>query len=243
MKLSVPAGRSYTSREDDHSDSSYYSGEEEDEDDQNDEDEDGDVDEEMDEEVEVEVEEGQEASDEELPDIDVLGGNSSTSLQSSSIKKFMPGKYVIAKYDNEWYVAQVVENQEEVQLGYTRLHYMTKKGRNHFTWGTATKKEDILNTLHEDILLEIPPPVPVTSRFLGVSDKHAIEAERLLSVVVFIFKISNFSNLKLSQICLNLLFRTFKENTFSTVIAAIVFFRQNSTQKITVQSFQHEFLL
>ncbi len=38
--------------------------------------------------------------------------------------------------------------------------------------GMATNKEDILNTLHEDILLEIPPPVPVTSRFLGVSDKH-----------------------------------------------------------------------
>jgi hypothetical protein len=237
-KLSVPAGRSYTSREDDHSDSSNYSGEE-DEDDQNDEDEDGDVDEEMDE--EVEVEEGQEASDEELPDIDVLGGNSSTSLQSSSIKKFMPGKYVIAKYDNEWYVAQVVENQEEVQLGYTRLHYMTKKGRNHFTWGTATKKEDILNTLHEDILLEIPPPVPVTSRFLGVSDKHAIEAERLLSVVVFIFKISNFSNLKLSQICLNLLFRTFKENTFSTVIAAIVFLGEIPHKKLQYSHFSMSF--
>ncbi len=51
--------------------------------------------------------------------------------------------------------------------GYTRLHFMTKKGRNHFTWGTATNKEDILNTLHEDILLKIPSQVPVMSRFLG----------------------------------------------------------------------------
>ncbi len=87
-----------------------------------------------------------------------------------------------------------MEDQEDIQPGYTCLHYMTKKGRNHFTWGTETKKEDILSTLHEDILLEIPPPVPVTSRFLGVSNKHAIEAERLLSVVVFIFTISYFFN-------------------------------------------------
>jgi hypothetical protein len=65
--------------------------------------------------------------------------------------------------------------------------------------------------LHEKILPEIPLPVPVMARFLGVSEKHAIEAEGLLSVVDFLFKISYFSNLKLSNICLNLLFQTYKE--------------------------------
>jgi hypothetical protein len=71
--------------------------------------------------VEVEVEEGDEAeaADGELPDVDrlldvdevddaVQRGYSSKGLQSSSSREFMTGHYIIAKYDYEWYVAQVV---------------------------------------------------------------------------------------------------------------------------------------
>jgi hypothetical protein len=109
--------------------------------------------------------------------------------QPGSSKCRQPGSYVIARYDNKWYVAQVVNNQENLQAGYILLHYMDKKGRNHFM--RNKEKDDLLLTLHEDILMDIlmdiPAPIPVTSRFMGVSDKTVSEAERLRVVVVLIF--------------------------------------------------------
>ncbi len=105
--------------------------------------------------------------------------------QPGSSRCRQPGSNVIARYDNEWYVAQVVNNQENVQAGYILLHYMDKKGRNHFMWNK--EKDDLLLTLHEDILMDIPAPIPVTSRFMGVSDKTVSEAELLHVVVVLIF--------------------------------------------------------
>jgi hypothetical protein len=66
------------------------------------------------------------------------------SHSSGSSKCRQPGSYVIARYDNEWYVVQVVDNQENVQAGYILLHYTGKKGRNHFMWNK--EKDDLLFT-------------------------------------------------------------------------------------------------
>jgi hypothetical protein len=99
---------------------------------------------------------------------------------SNIIREFLPGSYVIARYNCDWYIAQVENEQTNILSGYTRLRYMAKKGRNRFMW----EKPDILSTLDQDILLKTPPPVPVTSR----SENIAKQADRLLLVhVVLIF--------------------------------------------------------
>jgi hypothetical protein len=178
-KMSVEAGRSYTSVDDsDDSDSQDSVSGSEVVDDVS-----------MEEESEEEEEEVDELPDLLEPDGEEASAGEPQPRQSGSqpgsSKCRQPGSYVIARYDNEWYVAQVVNNQENVQAGYILLHYMDKKGRNHFMWNK--EKEDMLLTLHEDILMDIPAPIPVTSRFMGVSDKTVSEAERLLVVVVLIF--------------------------------------------------------
>jgi hypothetical protein len=103
---------------------------------------------------------------------------------SNIIREFLPGSYVIARYVGNWFIAQVENEQTNILPGYMHLRYMAKKGRNRFMW----EKPDILSTLDQDILLKTPPPVPVTSRFMGVSENIAKQADRLLLVhVVLIF--------------------------------------------------------
>ncbi len=74
----------------------------------------------------------------------------------------------------EWYVAQVEgeepeevegEEPEEEEEGYTLLNYMERCGFNQFRWG---KKKDVLKTRNSDILLKIDPPIPVSSRYMGL---------------------------------------------------------------------------
>ncbi len=73
---------------------------------------------------------------------------------SNIIREFLPASYVIARYDCDWYIAQVENEQTNILPGYTRLRYMAKKGRNRFMW----EKPDILSTLDQDILLK---PLPL----------------------------------------------------------------------------------
>jgi hypothetical protein len=189
--MKVAAGRSYTSPESD---------EEGDVDEEGDMDEEGDVDDEelrdkssgdTDEEDDTDAEEMEESDSD--ADVDALLAGTvpidenvppASTSSSNIIREFLPGSYVIARYDSDWYIAQVENEQANILPGYTRLRYMAKKGRNRFMW----EKPDILSTLDQDILLKTPPPVPVTSRFMGVSENIAKQADRLLLVhVVLIF--------------------------------------------------------
>ncbi len=76
----------------------------------------------------------------ELPDLDTPSRKSGTS--------------VIAVYEGQWFVAEVVQDQTSVPNRYTRLSYMVIKGSNSFAWGS---KHDLMITLNEDIILDEEP--------------------------------------------------------------------------------------
>jgi hypothetical protein len=98
----------------------------------------------------------EEEEDEELPDVDGPG----TSRM---------GSYVVAAYEGQWFIAEILRDQKGVAKGYTRLSYMLIKGNNSFSWGD---KPDIHVALNEDILLESVVPEPVNSRgHLGLKKK------------------------------------------------------------------------
>jgi DDE superfamily endonuclease/helix-turn-helix, Psq domain len=174
-KLKVAAGRSYTSIGSDEEDLEDVEADEEDEDN-----------------VEMDNQEADEEESEEsdldmdsFPTVEPVDCQPRAS-SSNTGRKFTPGSYVVATYEREWYVAQVEDVQDNVATGYTRLRYMAKKGRNRFMW----EKPDILSTLDQDILMKVPPPVPVTTRFMGVSEAAAKQADKLLLVyLVLIFLI------------------------------------------------------
>ena len=133
------------------------------------------------EEEEDEIEE----EEEEEEDVDALleGDNSGISHSTTAYKE---GSFVIARYDDEWYLAQVDISQEETPSGYTRLRYMSKSGHNRFKWD---QRDDKLDTFNMDILLSVPDPIPVASRFVGVSEHHAKLADQLLLVQVVLISL------------------------------------------------------
>ena len=83
------------------------------------------------------------------------------------------GEYVVAVYDDQWYIAIVEgEDPDEEEEGFTLLKYMDRKGDNKFVWG----KDDLLKTKDTDIISKVSAPIKVSSRFLGLSkdDFHKI---------------------------------------------------------------------
>ena len=65
--------------------------------------------------------------------------------------------------------------------GYTLLKYMEKKGDNQFIWG----KLDLLKTSDEDILLEVDPPIPVTTHYLGLNQKDYKKMRNIVENMVY----------------------------------------------------------
>ncbi len=95
-------------------------------------------------------EEEEEDSDEELLDPE---------LRPPTIK--IPGTMVVTVYEGEWFIAEVMEDQDRgVPGGYTRLKFMANKGNSVFAW---PNKEDKVITYIEDILLENIHPIPLNS--------------------------------------------------------------------------------
>lgn len=95
------------------------------------------------------------------------------------------GAYVMARYEGEAFLAQISEDQSCVSKNYTRLSYMSLKGKLQYSWGD---KKDIMVTLNEDILIEPVVPVPVNSRgMLGLIKKDADAVRRLMVMVYFYF--------------------------------------------------------
>ena len=79
---------------------------------------------------------------------------------------YQVGSHVVAKYDNDWYIAQVEgEDPDEEEDGFTLLMYMERKGNNQFIWG----KKDLFRTDNKDIICAVDPPVPVSSRAYGLN--------------------------------------------------------------------------
>jgi hypothetical protein len=127
---------------------------------------------------EEEVEEGdsesensadeEEAKAEELPDL----------VGTSRI----PGSFVVAIYEEEWYIAKVCKDQSNTVSGCVTLSYMSKKGTNSFLW---LSKADLHPTLVEDIILEPVAIEPVNSRgHLGLKKK---DFSKLISLTVVVY--------------------------------------------------------
>ena len=97
---------------------------------------------------------------------DVLEEGPSCSGYSPPSEKrcFEIGNYATAVYNEKWYICEVLEEDEnETHL---LLSYMEHKGSNQFAW---PKKMDTLKTHKDDILCKVQPPIPTTSRFLGLN--------------------------------------------------------------------------
>ena len=105
------------------------------------------------------------------------------------------GEYVVAVYEEQWFLAEIVMDQSGVGQGYTRLKYMTIKGSNAFAWA----HDDVHTTLNEDILMEPVLPEPVNSRGnLGLKKKD-LEKVLSLMVVVYFLLLKNFTCLPMGQ--------------------------------------------
>jgi hypothetical protein len=115
------------------------------------------------------------------------GGEETEELPDLEIPRRNLGSYVVAVYEEEWFLAEISKDQAQVAKGYTRLKYMVKKGTNSFAWGA---KDDIHVALDVDIILEPVIPEPVNSRGnLGLKKKDFDKVLSLMVVVHFPFLI------------------------------------------------------
>ena len=112
-------------------------------------------------------EENKESSDEDLPDPQPASGNS--------------GALVVALYEGEWFLAEVVRQQSEVPDGYTKLNYAAIRGANHFAWPDMA---DVMVTLNEDILLKNVTTEVLNSRgYFGLISSDLKKLNQILVVV------------------------------------------------------------
>ena len=85
------------------------------------------------------------------------------------ISGYTVGSFVVALYEMKWYVAQVEgEDPDEETEGFTLLDYMHRKGFNQFSWGD---RRDILKTNNKDIICAVNPPIPISSRAMGLKQE------------------------------------------------------------------------
>lgn len=96
--------------------------------------------------------------------------------------------YVAAVYEKEWFVAFVLEapttdsDDSDDDLGvtapvyYYKLRFMEKKGKNKFIW---PQKHDEMLVITDDILCTVAPPVPVSSRHVGLVQPDVKNVEKL----------------------------------------------------------------
>jgi hypothetical protein len=75
--------------------------------------------------------------------------------------QYPPQSYVVAIYQGDWYVGQVMakEGEPEAEEGdqYILVSFLEKTAGDLLKW---PKRSDILNMLKEDILFSCQPPVP-----------------------------------------------------------------------------------
>ncbi len=71
--------------------------------------------------------EDEEVVDEECEELPDLNGPGISNME----------KFVVAAYEGQWFLAEVIRDQKNVTKGSTRLSYMTIKGNNCFSWGKS----------------------------------------------------------------------------------------------------------
>ena len=88
--------------------------------------------------------------------------------------------YVAAVYEKEWFLEFALGVQEidenGTKLKYFNLRFTEKKGDNKFIW---PPKNDEIFVPEEDILCTVEPPVPVSSRHLGLENVDYKKVKKL----------------------------------------------------------------
>jgi hypothetical protein len=76
-------------------------------------------------------------------------------------KEYMPGAYIVAVYQENWYVGQVMEKEGEPEAEeadcYVFVSFMKRTTGDLLQW---PKQLDVLNVLKDDILFSCQPPTP-----------------------------------------------------------------------------------
>jgi hypothetical protein len=103
--------------------------------------------------------------DAERQSTDISEGEMSAEKETCQYK---PGSYVVVLYERDWYVAQVLDKEQEQQAerdeNYVFLNFMKKTHTgDSLQWPSKT---DVLNVLREDILFSCAPPHPQCRHFL-----------------------------------------------------------------------------
>ena len=99
----------------------------------------------------------------------------------------IPGSYVVALYEEQAFLAEVSQDQSDVEVNYTRLNFMKINGMNRFIWG----KPDILVTLNTDIIMKRVEPIPVNSRgCLGLKEADMKKLFDLQNQMVVLYSFS-----------------------------------------------------
>jgi len=94
------------------------------------------------------------------------------------------GTLVVAVYEDEWFIAEILQNQDHMPRGYKRLSYAAIKGNNVFCWPT---RKDLVTTFHEDILLSDVTVEPKNSRgHFGLKQKDLKLVKAKMVVVYFL---------------------------------------------------------
>lgn len=91
------------------------------------------------------------------------------------------GDYVAAVYEGEWFLATVFGTPIVKGDGghtYYNLSFAQIKGQNKFIW---PEKQDSNLTLEDDILCIVSPPIPVSSRHIGLAEDDYNKVKLLLS--------------------------------------------------------------
>ena len=122
-----------------------------------------------------------------------LGQTEADSDPEPEATSYKTGQFVVADYEDEWFLAEVALEQEDVAKGYTRLKYTAIKGVNSFCWGL---RPDIHVACNEDILLPLILE-PINNRgHLGLTKKdHAKVLSLMVEFYLFTFSFS-FKNSK-----------------------------------------------
>jgi len=107
---------------------------------------------------------------------------------------FSVGNYIVAKYDEGWFLGQILSKEEEPGADpgdqYVYVSYMERVGVQQVKWPA---RPDLLNTLKSDVYFGCDPPVPSagssSSRMLFTMDKKVvIRAADAHSKVPLIFR-------------------------------------------------------
>ena len=118
----------------------------------------------------------QENSDEE--EIYDVSEPETSGLNTNQQKESQTNDYVAACYNRKWYIAEVLctSDDDAQEATYYYLKFTVNEDENKFSWPT---KSDEVPKLLEDILCIVSPPVPVSSRHIGLVEEDYKKVSKL----------------------------------------------------------------